>query len=352
MLVSWFAQHPRRRTPPAHAAVAETAPHAHQDPDLQEEEKDDLGDEMSAYLLSILPWAVSLLFHMGFVLLTIFVVWSTLQPLRPEEEVIIPIARLSPTPGAPLQMKTTTKKKIKTAQRVVTKSVRQTPTSISNKVDADIPLIGAAGGAPGKGSPFGTAVRQESGEAATMYGTGGNAKKLAYIIDASGSLLDSMPFVINEIKRSVSELSDKQSFTIIFFQGEEVIEVPPFGLKKATSDIKQKIINWIDTDSGHVTPRGSTNPIKAISRALSYKPDLVFLLSDNITGRSQYEMNQTRLLGEIRKANTSHTKINTIQFLYPDPLMKVGLKPTMEMISDESGGIYKFVDGRELGVQW
>ena len=29
-----------------------------------------------------------------------------------------------------------------------------------------------------------------------------------------------------------------------------------------------------------------------------------------------------------------------------------GRLPTLEMISESTGGIYKFVDGRELGIQW
>ncbi len=315
------------------------------------EEKETLGDEVNAVLLGLLPWGISILFHVGLVLLAIFVVWSTIDSLNQEEEVIIPIARLSATPGAPLTMKTT-KKKIKSRQRVMTKSVRETPTKLSSKVDAKIPLIGAAGGSPGKASPFGTTIRTDSGARATMYGSGGNAKRIAYIIDASGSLLDSMPFVINEIKQSVSKLSDEQAFTVIFFQGEEAIEIPPPGLKKADSESKQMIMNWLDVDSGNVVPRGRSNPVKAIKVALRYKPQLVFLLSDNITGQGQYEMDQKRLLAEIKKANTAHTKINTIQFLYPDPLTRVGLKPTLELISDSTGGIYKFVDGRELGIQW
>jgi len=336
---------PRRRRSDA----AEPLP-----PDREEEiveEKERLGDEVNAVLLSLLPWGISLLFHIGLVLLAIFVVWSTINRLGPDEEIIIPIARLSATPGAPLTMKTT-KKKIKTKQRVMAKSVRQTPTKISSKVDAKIPLTGASGGAPGKASPFGTTVRTDSGARATMYGSGGNARRIAYIIDASGSLLDSMPFVINEIKRSISKLSNRQSFTVIFFQGENVIEIPPKGLKKANSENKQRIIDWIDLDSGNIVPKGRSTPVKAIKVALRYKPQLVFLLSDNITGQGQYEMNQERLLAEIKKANTAHTKINTIQFLYPDPLAKVGLKPTMELISESTGGIYKFVDGRELGIQW
>ncbi len=343
----YFADRRGRRLPETDQAAQGPV----DDDGLDEQEEDSLGDEVNAVLLSLLPWGISFLFHVGVVLLAIFVVWSTIEQLNQEEEIIIPIARLSKTPGAPLKMKVT-KKKIKTTQRVRTKSVRKTTTNISNRVDAEIPLIGATGGAPGKASPFGATVRQESGERATMYGSGGNAKRLAYIIDASGSLLDSMPFVINEIKRSISELSDKQTFTIIFFQGDDLVEVPPAGLKKATSELKQQVIKWVDMDSGNIVPKGSSNPVKAIKLALRYKPQLVFLLSDNITGRAQYEMNQTRLLTEIKKANNGHTKINTIQFLYPDPLTKIGLKPTMELISESTGGVYKFVDGRELGIQW
>lgn len=340
-----------RPQPSASSTESAASTPSEDDQETGVEQGDSLGDEANAVLLSLLPWGVSVLFHVGVVLLAIFVVWSTIDPLNQEEEVIIPIARLSVTPGAPLTMKTI-KKKIKSKQRVMTKSVRETPTNLSNQVDAKIPLIGAAGGSPGKASPFGSTLRTQSGARATMYGSGGNAKRLAYIIDASGSLLDSMPFVINEIKRSISELSDQQSFTVIFFQGDTVIEVPPRGLKKATSDLKKQVIHWVDMGSGNIIPHGSSNPVKAVKLALRYKPQLVFLLSDNITGRGQYEMNQKRLIDEIKKANAAHTKINTIQFLYPDPLVNVGLKPTLELISKSTGGIYKFVDGRELGIQW
>jgi hypothetical protein len=319
-------------------------------PCIEGERDDQLHEEVSSVLLSLLPWAVSFLFHAGLVLLAIFVVWSTTIKVQ-EEEVIIPIARLSPTPGTPrLQQATEKSTKLDKAQRRVTS--RQSPTkTISNvpsKVLSPTTLIGATTsvggpmGATSVGSPLRT----------SMYGNGGNARHLTYVIDASGSLVDSLPFVIAELKRSITELSDKQSFTVIFFQGEDAIEVPPRGLKHATSENKQKVIAWIDMDAGHITPMGQSNPIKALKLALSYEPDLMFLLSDNITGYGRYELFQKRLLTEIEKANLGKTKINTIQFLYPDPLGKiVGLKPTMELIAEKTGGLYKFVDGRELGIE-
>ncbi len=99
---------------------------------------------------------------------------------------------------------------------------------------------------------------------ATFGGTGGNARKLVYLVDASGSLIDTLPFVIRELQRSIGQLSDKQAFTVIFFQGDDAIEVPPFGLKRATADAKQAVIQWVDPKAGNITPMNQSNPVKAI----------------------------------------------------------------------------------------
>ena len=94
------------------------------------------------------------------------------------------------------------------------------------------------------------------------------------------------------------------------------------------------------------------NPVKAIRQALSYKPELMFILSDNITGSGIFETDQRWLLDQIKEADRGiGTKINTIQFLYPDRLTRAGLKGTLELIADETGGVYEFYDGKKLGIQ-
>jgi hypothetical protein len=207
----------------------------------------------------------------------------------------------------------------------------------------------------GKANPFGSSTGSGTGEGpfrSSFGGTGGNARLIVYVIDASGSLVDTLPFVINELKRSLSELSDLQQFDVFFFQDEQVLEAAGPGWKKASREKKDQVIAWIDPKAGNVAPNGKTSPVKAIQKALGLKPapQLMFILSDNITGRGQYEIDQKTLLAEIDKANTGGTKINAIQFLYPDPLTKYsGFKPTLQLISDKTGGIYKFIDARELG---
>lgn len=313
--------------------------------EFDEEEED---SEVAAVMGDIAPWAVSIVLHAALVLIAIMVVWITIDEVE-EEEPIIPIARLSEKPGAPLKMKTTkTPTKTSSSKRTVTKSKKVT-NKITSKVKADMSLIGVAGASESKASPFGTSVGAGGPFKAGFFGQGGNAKRIAYVVDASGSLLDTLPFVILELKSSISKLSDAQSFTIVFFTQDKPLEAFRPGLKPATSDNKANVLKWLE--EGHVVPQGQASPLEAVKRALGYKPDLIFLLSDNITGGGRFELAQSQLLAEVKKSNKNKTKINTIQFLYPDPLGKIkGMRPTLEMISLESGGLYKFVSGRELGI--
>lgn len=328
-------QNPRKQ-PPAGEPLDE----------FEEEEEEE--SEVAAVMGDIAPWAVSIVLHAALVLIAIMVVWIALPEVE-EEEPIIPIARLSDKPGAPLKMKTTkTPTKTSSSKRTVTKSKKVT-NKITSKVKADMSLIGVAGGSESKANPFGTSVGSGGPFKAGFFGQGGNAKRIAYVVDASGSLLDTLPFVILELKSSISKLSEAQSFTIIFFTAAKPLEAYRPGLKPATSENKAGVLKWLE--EGHVVAHGQSSPIEAVKRALGYKPDLVFLLSDNITGQGRFELSQSQLLAEVKKSNKGKTKINTIQFLYPDPLGKIkGMRPTLEMISLNSGGLYKFVSGRELGI--
>jgi len=327
------------------------------DPSLDEEEEPSASEEAGVVVMALLPWGISILFHAALVVLAFFIIWAVIQE-QTEEELIIPDVRLSENPGAPLTMKQMEKVTPSSARRSVTRTTTPTQTSsLTTKVNLKTPLIGVQGSVGGKSSPFGTTVGEGAGFNANFFGSGGNARNIVFVVDASGSLLDTFPFVILELKKTVRDLSEKQSFTIIFFQGDEAVEVPAprVGMKPATAEVKQQVIDWIDPAAGNIQPRGGTNPLPGMQKALRYRPQLLYLLSDNITGggtgATQYEIEQKRLLDEIERANTANTKINTIQFLYPDPLSKVpGKKGTLEQIAGMTGGIYKFVDAGDLNI--
>ena len=307
------------------------------------EEEDDVRSEVAAVMSELLPWGISVLLHVALVLLAIFIVWSV-QTVMEEEDVIIPSVTLSDTPGAPLTMQQTQKiqSQASSQQRTITKTETQTVSPVETKQTTDIQLIGAAGGPSSKSSPFSGLGNANGPFSASLYGSGGNAKRIAYVVDASGSLIDTLPFVIEELKESIRKLSDQQSFTVIFFSDGKVIQPPRTGLLEANKDVRDQVQAWLD--SGAVTAQGTTAPLEAVKKALSYRPQLVFLLSDNITGRQKYELERETLIAELMQANTGGAKINTIQFIYPDPLEKAGLKPTLKELSDKTGGVYKFVD--------
>lgn len=313
------------------------------------------GDDANIVLRRMLPWTVSLLLHFFVVILAVFAVWAVRVELDPEQT-IVPIARLSQAPIAPLELRNILKKSTRQtlSPRRVARSQNRTRSALEHtRTDSPTELIGVLGASAGdKASPF--AMHRISGGAleVRIFGVGGNARRIVYVIDASGSLIDSLDFVINELKRSINDLTDQQWFSVIFFQGEgEPVEVPPPGLRKADAQRKQTVKQWIDPSAGHISAAGGTNPVKAIKLALKYRPQLMILLSDNITGRGVYEVDQQRLLRAIDRANRHHAKISTIQFLYPDPLAAGGRSGTMELIARRNGGQYRFVDARELGLE-
>jgi hypothetical protein len=338
-------QGPTARPDAKSAMAPPSTPDAVEEVAEDEEEYASVGSEINATLAMLLPWAISILFHLGLILLALFVVWTAAVE-QEEEEVIIPIARLSETPGGSLTesedvelQKTQNVRRVRTADTADQDAL----SDLNQKLNNQVSLIGVAGGGGGKIAPFGTTTG--GGVKARFYGTGGNARRLAYVVDASGSLIDTLPFVIRELKRSVSELSPKQQFTVIFFQRDQAIEVPPRGLKKANPETKKAVADWISLQSGNIIPRGKSNPIQALKLAMGYRPDLVFVLSDNITGSGRYEVDKEHLLEMLQTLNKQgRTKINTIQFLYEDEL------GTLKEISEQHGGIHKFVSRADLGL--
>lgn len=310
-----------------------------------------IADEVNATLLVLLPWGISALLHAGVVLLAVFIVW-TVVVTADDDEVIIPVLELSATPAAPLQAQT--EQRIKTQQRERAPTPQKAPTKPTETVDLSTALIGLAGPSP-KATPFGVTVAGPQLQSSFMGNRGGNAKRIVFLIDAGGSIVDTFPFVINELTKSIRKLSEKQRFTVIFFNGvKDVIEPPPGRLQAATLERKQSVMAWIDLDAKNVRAEGSGYPIPALKKALSYRPQLIYLLSDDLTGTGQFELMQKKLLKEVRDANRSDTKINTIQFIYKDPFQRDGddtTKGTLQRIAEDSGGNYKFVSAEDLNIE-
>ncbi|MCH8261029.1 MAG: hypothetical protein IIC46_12590, partial [Planctomycetes bacterium] len=169
-------------------------------------------------------------------------------------------------------------------------------------------------------------------------------------------MVTSLPFVIEELLRSVDRLSASQRFAVVLFRNRPPRPGEPDGGEaggnRAKYDVfasadgtmlladdrnKRRLRDW----AGRLVPRGISNPSDGLARALSFNPDAVFLLARSIR-RSGPNAGWGVGLGEIMaeldaanpldaKTQRRRTVIKTIQFIDEDPT------GTMQRIGNEHG---------------
>ncbi|HBZ97704.1 MAG TPA: hypothetical protein DEO57_07650, partial [Phycisphaerales bacterium] len=183
-----------------------------------------------------------------------------------------------------------------------------------------------------------------------------NANRIVYVIDASGSLTPYLQIVLEEMFRSLRQLDDRQQFAIIFFQRDQALPVPPRGrLQKATGGAVDRAIDWINTGA-NVVPGDSSNPLAALEMAFDLHPQVIFLLSDSITGSGAYEVDRGQLLAQLEDMNpviessTGRRKVqvNCIQFLAEEEDRLGTLRTIAERHGGEGG--YKVYDRAAMGL--
>jgi S1-C subfamily serine protease len=155
--------------------------------------------------------------------------------------------------------------------------------------------------------------------------------KVVYVIDRSGSMTDSIGFLKSALRRAIEQLHEQSEFHVIFYSSGPPLEMPTFGLVKATASNKQLATDFING----VIAQGETDPTKALQRAFACAPDLIYLLTDGEFDRA--------LIDFVKRLNNSGTvKVNTIGYLY-----KTG-EPVLRVIAQENGGEYFFVSENYL----
>jgi hypothetical protein len=310
----------------------------------------------------IAPWFVSLAIHLGVIMLALFITWTvTNLPSRQESTLIVAdfnalnygaagaLAKGESSAASGVAAATPADSDL-AALPLADLIQQRLGESTAPTVRLD-PGAGPSGGSLDRFTPV--SGGGSGGGSASFAGasSSSNARRIVYVIDASGSMVSHLQIVVQELARSLAALSPDQSFAIIFFQKNEAIAVPPADrLASATVAAKSHAMKWIGEN---VVPQGGTNPLVAIDKALAFKPDVVFMLSQNITGYGQFEVDQRDLLAKLDELNPRgepagrrKTQINCVQFLDRDPLN------TMEIITREHGGPngYKFLTRKDLGL--
>ena len=199
---------------------------------------------------------------------------------------------------------------------------------------------GAGSGDSGGIAPFGVPGGGAGlGPKSPFMGISGNAKYVAYVCDASGSMLNKFPALKQELKKAIDVLRPIQAFSIVFFADpDRKPQVLAPNLVLATPDKKRDAYKFLDG----VSTSGSTDPIPGLEIAFRQKPQLIYLLTDG-----DFPDNNA-VLARIRNLNQDKAvKINTIVFVDASNAEKT-IIDLMKQIASENGGVFKVVSQDDL----
>ena len=268
----------------------------------------------------VVPWVISVGVHAGLIALGFLITWSVVQLANDHEPLLVTAHfdaltydiedTIEPEPVEIAEVPETGRLPAPALDAVLAErraELDPMPPSLELERDA-VPTR----------SDFSIVPRQDT---VTFFGLSTDAESIVYVIDASGSMIPTFQIIIDKLARSLGELSTEQRYAVVFFQNALALLGPPGRLTDATPEAQRRTLQWI---AEKVTPRGSSDPRNAIKKALGFGPKAIFLLSENITGFGEFELDRSDLLAFIDHLNPvgkpRHTQINCIQFRDTDPI--------------------------------
>jgi len=162
-----------------------------------------------------------------------------------------------------------------------------------------------------------------------------------FLIDRSGSMVDTFDRLRYEIIRSVAGMTARQRFHVVLFSDGVPIESPPRRLVEANLRNKRSLAGFLK----EVRAAGQTDPEAALKRAFAvlaraqrrkgdHTGQLVHLLTDGVFP------DNARALALIRRLNVGKKiRINTYLYGHCPP----EAERVMKAVARDSGGRYKYV---------
>jgi hypothetical protein len=310
------------------------------------------------WVQNVLPWATSSVLHLTIIILVVafYQAIQAWQPKAIEQEIIPEAATVdgAPVGGVPNPGVGQDPTKLAAQDQVLDSQDKRLAvegqklnaamaSSADGQTDTAIGIGPGGGFAKGAGSgtgshgggPWGVPGGSGLGIPIKFAGSSGNASKVVYICDASGSMMSVFPQLQRELDKSIDSLKVPQSFGVLFFSDQTLFLDK--SLMLATASNKKKAYEFVAQMAAH----GTTEPKSAIQMAFAMQPQLIFVLTD---GFDQGDPNE--VAKQFRNLNVGKkVKINTILLRSADDpeLIKV-----LKTIASENGGSYKEVDKQDF----
>jgi hypothetical protein len=332
------------------------------------------------WVLEAVPFATSLVFHLTLITVGVILIQKVPQMLRPaaQEQIVIPEATIIegqevgglPNPGLGGDPNMAAAQNVDPSVTVSDGRWDQKSETLSQTLmgggaaeDASDSVIGLGanrniGSGTGIGSGSGSGQGAGSGEGggvlaqfgvpgggmglgpkSPFMGISGNARNVAYVCDASGSMIEKFPVLKLQLRKAIDVLRPTQSFNVIFFSDPERKQqaLGP-ALVPATPDIKRNAYKFLEGVSAY----GITDPIPGLELAFKQKPQLIYLLTDGDFSDNAAVLKRIRDLNKDKQV-----KINTIVFVNIVTVEK-SIVELMQQIARENGGVFKVVSANDL----
>ena len=172
----------------------------------------------------------------------------------------------------------------------------------------------------------------------TFFGAKQTAQKVVFVVDNSNSMTrGKFETALNELSKTVGNLTPKQKFHVIFFSDTAYMMFHPKPVTKllpATEENKDRLRQWLYTVELCLKTKGA----EAMNAALMLKPDVIYVLGDGA-----FTDNTKALL---TAAHRRKTIINTLG-------MQVSGKGSdqLKSIARSNGGKYRDVSAAQGAVQ-
>ena len=164
---------------------------------------------------------------------------------------------------------------------------------------------------------------------------------VVFLLDRSGSMVDSFDVVRQEMLRSVGYMKPDRRFHVVLFSDGQPLENTPRRMIPATPKAKLALVDYIQT----VRASGRTDPVPAIKRAFDEigrgsrgRNVVIHLLTDGVFPDNE------AVLNVIRNRNAAlRVPINTILYGNRPP----AAEKVLTEIANESKGTYRFISRDE-----